>query len=79
MVNSDLISEKEAGIRAIRELMVCPSASAESKVIKFSGTLSDALKLNTNFEVLEIIAEALGHLAKHSPVANSDYVSLLRN
>jgi hypothetical protein len=62
------------GIEVLRELIDCASAAAESKAIKFANTISYALRANTNFELLELIADALGHMAKYSPVSHVDYV-----
>ena len=62
------------GILVIRELVDCTSAGAEAKVIKFANTLSVALKGNTDFGLITLIAEALGHMARYSPVAHIDFV-----
>ena len=58
----------------IRELIECTSAGAEAKVIKFANTLSAALKGNTDFALIVLVAEALGHMARCSPVAHVDFV-----
>jgi Domain of unknown function (DUF3385) len=58
----------------MRELIDCTSAAAESKVIKFSNTIAAVLKGNTDFSVIELVADALGYMARHSPVSHVDYV-----
>lgn len=58
----------------IRELIDCTSAGAEAKVIKFANTLSAALNGNTDFALIALVAEALGHMARYSPVAHVDFV-----
>jgi serine/threonine-protein kinase mTOR len=74
LVHSDNLIEKQGGIRAICELVTCPSATAETKATQFSNTLSLALKMNTDFQLLELIANALGHMAKHAPVSHLESV-----
>lgn len=68
------MTEKFGGIRAIRELITCPSATAEAKASQFSHTLSFALKNNQDFPLLELIANTLGHMAKHAPVSHLESV-----
>jgi FKBP12-rapamycin complex-associated protein len=68
------LNEKVGGILAIRELINCTSASAESKVIKFAETLSASLEENKDFNLIELIAQALGYMARYSPVSHVDYV-----
>lgn len=58
----------------IRELIDCTSASAEAKVAKFAKALSVALNANTDFALIELIADALGHMARTSPVSDVDYL-----
>ena len=58
----------------MRELIDCTSAAAESKVIKFVNTIAAVLKGNTDFSIIELIADALGYMARHSPVSHVDYV-----
>jgi tetratricopeptide (TPR) repeat protein len=70
------MAEKMGGIRAIRELIDSASSSSEEKVIKFSSALGSALKSNTDFALTEQIADALGYMARVSPVANVDYVEI---
>ena len=65
---------KRGGILAIRELIDCTSAAAESKVIKFANTIAAVLKANTDFALIELVADALGYMARHSPVSHVDYV-----
>ena len=62
------------GILAIRELIDCTSAAAEGKVLKFANTLSVALKANTDFGLIILVAEALGHMARYSPVSHVEFV-----
>ena len=71
-VHSDYLPGKFGGVMAIKELIDCPSAGAETKAIKFANTLSFAIRLNTDFYLLEIAAEALGYMAKFSPVSHVD-------
>lgn len=73
-VHSSNLHEKLGGILAIRELIDCTSAAAESKVIKFANTLATSLKANTDFTLIELVADAFGHMARHSPVSHVDYV-----
>lgn len=79
LVRSDAVCDIQGGIHAIQELIDCSSAATESKVIKFANTLSKALKVNTNFSVLEFVAEALGCMARHAPAAHDDYVDFELN
>jgi hypothetical protein len=58
-VYAETLCQKRGGILAIRELIDCTSAAAEGKVIKFANTLATALKTNADFDLLEMIAEAL--------------------
>eukprot|EP00605_Chrysophyceae_sp_TOSAG23-4_P001470 GSChrysophyteH1.ASY1.ANO1.1606.1 assembled CDS len=74
IVSGDTISEKLGGVLAIRELILCTSAAAEQKVITFANTLSNALKVNTDYKLIELAAVALGDMARSSPVAQVDYV-----
>ena len=73
-VNSENVGEKVGGILAIRELIDCASASAEAKVIKFADTLAKALNVNTDFMLIELVADAFGHMARYSPVSHVDYI-----
>jgi hypothetical protein len=59
---------------AIRELIDCTSAAAEAKVIKFANTIAAVLKANTDFSLIELVADALGYMARHSPISHVDYV-----
>ena len=65
---------KRGGILAIRELIDCTSAAAESKVIKFANTIAAVLKVNTDLSLIELVADCLGYMARHSPVSHVDYV-----
>jgi hypothetical protein len=73
-VHGSSIEEKIGGILAMRELIGCSSVSTESKVIKFANTLASALKGNTDYGLLQIIARALGLMAKTSSISHVDYV-----
>jgi Domain of unknown function (DUF3385) len=73
-VHDDALVVKRGGILAMRELIDCTSAAAESKVIKFANTIAAVLKGNTDFSVIELVADALGYMARHSPVSHVDYV-----
>lgn len=66
--------EKMGGIMLIQELIDCTSANTENKIIKFANTLSAALKNNTDFVLILMIAGALGHMAKYNSVAHLDYI-----
>lgn len=44
------------------------------KAAQFSHILSQALKNNTDFQLLELIAQTLGHMAKHAPVSQVEAV-----
>jgi hypothetical protein len=57
----------------------CTSAAAESKVVKFAKALSTALSQASDCELIELIADALGHMAKNSPVSHVDYLELELN
>ncbi len=74
VTNGEHVRVKFGGILAIRELINCTSAAAEQKVATLANTLSNALKSNTDFEIIELIAAALGHMAKSSSVSQVDYV-----
>lgn len=78
-VHSDQLGEKQGGILAIRELINCTSASAEAKVIQFANTLATALKVNTDFVLIELVADAFGHMARYSLVSHIDYVEVELN
>lgn len=58
----------------MRELIECTSAAAESKVIKFANTIAAVLKINTDFTIIELIADALGYMARLRTVSHVDYV-----
>ena len=49
-------------------------AAGEQKVVTFANTLSNALKANTEFEIIELVATALGQMAKSSSLSQVDYV-----
>lgn len=74
IISGETVTEKFGGILAIRELIDCTSAAAEQKVITFANTLSNALKTNTDYALIELVAVALGDMARNSPVAQVDYV-----
>jgi serine/threonine-protein kinase mTOR len=74
LVDSERIEEKMGGILAIRELIACPSATPDTKTAKFSQVLSIALSSNSNFELLENIAEAIGYISKCTPVPLVDFI-----
>ena len=74
MVHDESLAVKRGGILAIRELIDCTSAAAESKVIKFANTIAAVLKANTDFSLIELVADCLGYMARHSPVSHVDYV-----
>jgi len=74
VVKGESIGEKLGGVLAIRELIDCTSAAAEEKVTKFAQTLAHALNDGTDYGLLELVAEALGHMARNSPVSQVDYV-----
>jgi serine/threonine-protein kinase mTOR len=73
-LNSENLNEKKGGIRAILQLITCPSATTEHKADQFSRQLSFALKNNTDFQVLELIAVTFGQLAKYAPVSQVESV-----
>jgi serine/threonine-protein kinase mTOR len=78
-VSGSTVSEKVGGILAIRELVDCTSAAAESKVVKFATALSNALSQASDTALIELIADALGHMAKNSPVSHVDYLEMELN
>ena len=51
------------------ELIDCTSAAGEQKVVTFANTLSNALKANSEFEIIELVATALGQMAKTSSIS----------
>lgn len=55
-------------------LIEVSSSEVETKIIKFANTLRNMISVNTEAEVLEGSACALGHLARASVVSNSDFV-----
>jgi len=80
LISSDQVSEKIGGIVALRELIDANSAAAETKLIKFATALSDALKCNSEFGIIELIANALGCMAKSSLISHLDFIEReLRN
>lgn len=74
LVSNGNLNEKIGGILAIRELIDCTSAAAETKIIKFAKALSNALGGATDYLLIELIADAFGHMAKNSPVSHRDYL-----
>lgn len=54
------------GILAIRELVDSTSTIAESKLNRFGSALSTAMSNSTNFSLIEIIADSLGHMARYA-------------
>ena len=64
LILSDNSHEKIGGIKAVHTLIDAASASAENKFSRISDTLQDALRNNTEYSLLELISDALGHLAK---------------
>ena len=73
-IHSEQLNEKLGGIIVTRELIDCTSAAVEAKVAKFADTLSHALKVNTDFGLIQLIANSFGHMARYSPVSYIDYV-----
>ena len=73
-VHDEHLKVKRGGILALRTLIDCTSAAAESKVIKFANTIAAALKGNTDLSIIESVTDALGYMASHSPVSHVDYV-----
>lgn len=67
------------GILVIRELIGCTSASAEAKVAKFAKALNIALNASTDFSLIELIADTIGHMAITSPVSDVDYLEAEMN
>lgn len=68
------LSDRLGGVAALDQLIDASTNLAETKLIKFSNNLSDALRTNTNRDVLVSVAKALGHMARSSAVPNVDYV-----
>jgi hypothetical protein len=73
-LSGNSLEEKTGGVIAIKELIECTSASAETKVKNFAHNLSILLKSNTDFALIELIAVTLGHMARNSPVAHVDFI-----
>ena len=73
-VHDENLLVKRGGILAISTLIDSTSSAAESKVIKFANTIAAALKGNTDLATIELVTEALGYMASHSPVSHVDYV-----
>lgn len=59
---------------AIRELTGCTSASAEGKIKLFAKALGEALYESTDYMLIELIADAFGHMARFSPVSQVEYL-----
>lgn len=74
LVHSENVIEKRGGIRVMREIIKCPSASADQKAMQFANTLSLALSSSTDFLLLELIADALGYMARYAPVSHQESV-----
>jgi phosphatidylinositol kinase/protein kinase (PI-3 family) len=74
MLNSHHLYEKIGAILAITELIDCTSASAESKVARLAKALSNSLSLANDFDLIDLIGEALGHMARSSPVQHVEYL-----
>jgi serine/threonine-protein kinase mTOR len=68
--------EKRGGIRVMREIIKCPSASADQKALQFANALSLALSSSTDFQLLELIADALGYMARYAPVSHQESVEM---
>lgn len=76
-VNGSSVDEKVGGIIAVRELISCTSAMADTKVSRFAKAISAALaRGGSDFALVELIADALGHMARNSPVSHVDYLEL---
>jgi FKBP12-rapamycin complex-associated protein len=74
-IHSEKMNAKFGGILAIQQLIDCSSALAEQKQMKFASTLSFALKENSEFYLIQLVAETIGQMAKLSPVpAYIDYI-----
>ena len=76
LVHSDNIAERTGGIKAMREIVKCPSASVDQKASQFANTLSLALNSSTDFQLLELIADALGYMARYAPVSHQESVEM---
>jgi FKBP12-rapamycin complex-associated protein len=74
LLYGNTIEEKLGAVSAIRQLVECTSAAAETKIIKFANILASILKTSTDFELIELIAQTLGHMARNSPIAHVDFV-----
>ncbi len=68
------VREKLGGILAMRALLSCTSANAEQRVITFANTLSNCLKVNTDYSIIELVAVTLGQMAKASAVSQVNFV-----
>ena len=73
-VNDGDVEARQGGILAIRELINCPSAIPDAKTARFSRILSLSLSRNTDFDLLESIAEVIGYIAKRTPVPLVDFL-----
>lgn len=65
---------KVGGILVLKQLIDCTSAASELKLIRFADTLSEALKKNTDFALLELIADAFGHIARFGILSHLDCI-----
>lgn len=72
--SGETVREKLGGILAMRALLSCTSAVAEQKVINFANALSNCLKMNTDYSIIELVAVTLGQMAKASAVSQVNFV-----
>jgi hypothetical protein len=58
LVRSSDLAERLGGVAALDELIDASSAAAETKIIKFSNNLSNALRTNTDHDMLVQVSRA---------------------
>ena len=68
-------NDKIGGVLTIRELINTASASTEDKILKISDALSEALRSNTDYALLELVTDSLGYFfAKAALVSQLDCI-----
>ncbi|CAM9622978.1 unnamed protein product, partial [Chrysoparadoxa australica] len=74
LIRSPVLKDKLGGVAALDALINASTCQAEIKIIKFSNNLSNALRSNTNYDLLVQVSKALGHMASSRVVPNADFV-----
>ena len=74
LFSSDHTEQRKSGVYAVQIMTESTSSASEKKIIKFADALSLALVNSTDFLLIQMLAEAIGHVAKYSVVSHVEYV-----